>query len=132
MTSSSSPSFGIERELRTLIVLSAGVLVLYFVFHKVWLLWVVLAILLIGAFARRLAFKLAWIWMRIAEFLGMINSRILLSLVFFLILVPLALVRRMVMRRDVLKIRRLSCVQEVSLYHTRNHQYEARDLRNPW
>jgi hypothetical protein len=117
-----------EQNLRTLTVLATGLLVLFFIFQKPWLSWIALAVLVVAAFSDWLSAKLAWLWLKLAEILGKVNSRVLLSLVFFIFLVPLALLRRIFVRNA------LDLKPPVSgtLFHERNHRYTAQDLENPW
>lgn len=128
MQKKTASSYSTEQNLRTLVVLAAGLLVLFFIFHKPWLSWTALAVLLIAAFSDWLSCQVAWAWLKLAEVLGKINSRILLSLVFFVFLVPLALIRRIFVR-NALDLQRPT---GSSLYHIRDHRYSARDLENPW
>lgn len=121
-------SYSAEQNLRTLVVLAMGLLVLFLVFHKPWISWTALGVLLIAAFSDWLSAKVAWLWLKLAELLGKVNSRVLLSLVFFIFLVPLALVRRLFVR-NALDLKRSA---ENTLYKTRNHRYIAEDLENPW
>jgi CHASE2 domain-containing sensor protein len=67
-------------------------------------------------------------WMGLASVLGFIHSHIILGLVFFLILTPLAWLRRLsaddpLQRRKGLR---------KSHFVEREHLYEARDMENPW
>jgi hypothetical protein len=121
-------SFTPEQNLRTLVVLAAGMLTLFFIFQKPWLPWISLIVLLAAAFSNWLAAKIAWGWLKLAEFLGKINSRVLLSLVFFVIVFPLALVWRLFVKNP-LDLKR---PDGSSLYKERNHTYSAQDLVNPW
>ncbi len=121
-------SYSAEQNLRTLVVLAMGLLVLFLVFHKPWISWIALGVLLIAAFSDWLSAKVAWLWLKLAELLGKVNSRVLLSLVFFIFLVPLALVRRIFVR-NALDLKRPA---ENTLYKTRNHRFTAQDLENPW
>jgi hypothetical protein len=123
-----TPLYSPEQNLRTLVVLAAGMLVLFFVFHKPWLAWISLAVLVVAAFSDWLAEKVAWLWLKLAEVLGKINSRVLLSLIFFIFLTPLALVRKIFVR-NALDVARPT---GTTLYHTRNHRYTANDLKNPF
>jgi Saxitoxin biosynthesis operon protein SxtJ len=75
-----------------------------------------------------IAHALAYSWMKLGEFLGAINSRIILGLVFFLFLTPIALMARL-SGRDRLKIRK---APKDTNYVTRNHTYTADDLKNTW
>ncbi len=51
---------------------------------------------------------IAKIWMTIAHFLGKINTTILLSIVFFILLFPLAIVRKVFSKKDFLHLKKPS------------------------
>jgi hypothetical protein len=127
-TTKPSSSYSPEQNVRTLVVLAAGMLILFFIVHKPWLSWMALAVLLVAAFSDWLSAKLAWGWLKLAEILGKFNSRILLSLVFFVFLFPLAMLRRLFVK-NALDLKRPA---GNSLYKERNHTYSAQDLVNPW
>lgn len=76
----------------------------------------------------KLAAWIHWAWMKLAEGLGWVNSRILLGLVFFLLLTPIALLVRL-FRKDPLQ---LKPPKAESLFHERDHVFTAKDLENPW
>jgi hypothetical protein len=59
---------------------------------------IAVALIMIGLLLPALARRFHFIWMKIAGVLGYVNSRILLSLVFYLIFVPYNLVMRIVGR----------------------------------
>ncbi|WP_439558009.1 SxtJ family membrane protein [Dyadobacter sp.] len=67
-------------------------------------------------------------WFKLAEVLGKINGTILLSIIFMLVLVPVAIIARL-NRKDALALKRN---QSGSLFHERNHKYESKDLKNVW
>lgn len=80
-----------------------------------------------------LAFPIAgdwivWLWFKIAEVLGWINSRILLSLIFFVFLYPISLLMKIFMK-DAMRLKR---TKEKSIYTERNHKYTKGDLENIW
>jgi hypothetical protein len=62
------------------------------------------AIALLGSAFPRVLAPVYRVWMRFGKALGYVNSRILLSIIFFLVLTPVALVRR-VFNRDPLKLK---------------------------
>lgn len=66
-------------------------------------------------------------WFRFAELLGMISSRVILGVFFFLILVPLAFLFR-IFHKDPLNLRN----GKTSVYHERFHTYIPDDLNHPW
>jgi hypothetical protein len=69
-----------------------------------------------------------WAWFKIALALGWINTRILLTLVYFIFLLPIAWLSRL-FTKDPLKLKENN-VQ--SLYVTRDHLYTKEDLENIW
>lgn len=62
-----------------------------------------------------------------AELMGWISSKIVLSLLYFFFITPYSLLIKLVSRKDVLKQKELD-----SLFVERNHKYESKDLENPW
>ncbi len=66
-------------------------------------------------------------WTKVLAALGWFNSRVLLSVVFFLILAPIAFIYRLV-KGDTLNLK----TGKESYFIDRSHKYEAKDLENPW
>jgi predicted membrane protein len=121
-----------EKTIETMLVITVGMLVLYFVFReKVWgeyFLIISLIMGLIGVFSNFLSEQVAWVWGKIAHILGTFNSYVLLSAVFFIILTPVAFLFRLT-RKDNLK---LKAQKSGTVYEERNHLYVAKDLENVW
>ena len=69
-----------------------------------------------------------WAWLKFAMALGRINSRILLSLIYFIFLLPIAWISRLFTKDPLM----LKAKNSPSLYTTRNHQYKKEDLENIW
>lgn len=67
-------------------------------------------------------------WFKFAEALGWFNSRVLLSLVFYLILTPIAFAFRLA-GNDPLQLKKRA---EKSVFTDRNHTFTKKDLQNPW
>jgi hypothetical protein len=108
-------------------IIVAGLIVLYFVFRSKYFL---IAAGILGAIFLLLPSLGDWIvkmWLKFGEALGYVNSRIILAILFFLILTPVALVQR-IFKKDSLMLKRGSS----SLFFERNHQYTKKDLENPW
>lgn len=80
--------------------------------------------LLIPAVAR----AIEWAWLKLALGLGWINSRIILTVVYFLFLMPLALIARM-FTKDPLMLKKKDTS---TVYVTRDHKYTKEDLENIW
>lgn len=80
---------------------------------------------LISSFAAK---WIEWAWLKLALGLGWINSRILLSVIYFVFLLPVAWVSRL-FTKDPLKLKAKTAG---SLYHVRDHEYKKEDLENIW
>ena len=82
---------------------------------------------LLGSFFKRFAFYVHWLWMWIAKGLNFMVSNILLSIIFFLILTPIAVFFRLMNRRKL-----MSNLKRDSFYHEINQEFKGKDLVNPW
>jgi hypothetical protein len=69
-----------------------------------------------------------WLWFKLAFVLGWINTRILLSVVYFIFLLPISLVSRLFVK-DPLQLKRKT---SASIYTSRTHTYKKTDLENIW
>ncbi|MFM6949085.1 MAG: SxtJ family membrane protein [Aquirufa sp.] len=72
---------------------------------------------------------LSKIWLKFAQVLGRINSYILLTIIFFVFLTPIALLMKIIQKGDNLKLKRPI---KDSVYETRNYTYQGKDLSNIW
>ena len=61
---------------------------------RFWTLWVAIPSLILGVTAPRLLHYPYKFWMALGHILGWINSRLILGLVFFLVLQPMAIIMR--------------------------------------
>lgn len=112
------------------LAISTGLLVLYmFVYPSRYLLYVGTSVGALTLLWPALAQWISWGWYKLAEGLGYVNSRILLTLVFFGFLLPVAVLYRF-FNRDMLALK--SGRTDKSLYKERNHTYSADDLKNVW
>ena len=109
----------------SLVVIAVGFAVIFLVFKNYWLLATV-AISVIGFVISPLGELIHRGWLMLAKVLGYINSRIILSVLFFLLLSPLALFRKLFQRKQ-------ETPQSLkSFFTTRNHVYTKEDLQTPW
>ena len=116
--------------LESALVITAGFLVLYLVFDSQWMIWLATGVSLISVFSTKIRNLIHHSWMKLAFLLGWINSRILLSIVFYIILFPLALIQKIFVGDKLQKSKKGE--KEKSYYLERNHTYSAKDLENTW
>lgn len=113
---------------QTAIVIVVGLNCISLVFHKPIFLW-------IGTIVGALCFlspKMGeWVhifWYKLAKVLNIISSSILFTLIFFLLIFPLNLIRRLFNKRDNLFLIK----PETSLFKERNLVYEKSLFNNTW
>ena len=118
-----------EKHLETILSIVLGLGVIFWITKNKYLPPVIVFLAAIGLFSNYLTEKIHWLWMKLSHVLGAVMSRVLLSAIFFLFLFPLALLARLFSKKDSLQLNKRT---DASYYTTRNHQYVAGDLENPW
>lgn len=116
-----------EKELKSLLVIVIGLLVFYLIFDSVYFVYASLTIGGTSLIIPKVGQGVIWVWFKIAQVLGWINSRILLSLVYFIFLTPISFLYRLT-KKNGLNLKS----PKNSIYEERNYTYQAEDLDNPW
>jgi hypothetical protein len=111
----------------TCLVIMTGLLVFWFVYHVKVLITIAIAIGIIGAFIPSIAKWIHWAWYKLADGMGWVMSKVLLSAIFFLFLFPIALIYRM-FSKDTLQLKK----KTDSYWTKRSHKYTDRDLEHVW
>lgn len=114
--------------LETLAVLALAATVAGLFFHYRPLFYVAAVLLGLGLFVKPAAARISWAWLALAHFLGYVNSKILLTLIFYLFLTPLAWLYRLT-HGDFL---RLKSKNPDSYWTPRDHAYTKEDLEKIW
>ncbi len=119
----------LKKDIQSVLVILIGFLVLYAIFR--WRGFLLIGGLLgipglLSPFLRNYILKG---WNGFAKVLGFINSRIILSGIFFLILTPIALLSRL-FSKDRMQLKRLK--KGESYFKNRDHEYGPEDFENPW
>ena len=84
-----------EKIYSTNLVLAAGFIIISLVFKKLdFLLYVALGVMVLTAMSDFLGLWIAKAWMGFGKILGNINGKIILSIFFFVLLVPVAFVKK--------------------------------------
>jgi hypothetical protein len=112
----------------TVLVITVGFLVLYVATRKRLFLDVALVVGLIGVFSFWLSEKIDLGWGLLSRVLARVSNTLLLTVVFFLVLTPMALIRRM---RGKDGLRRFD-PGATSNFSRREHVFEKKDLENVW
>jgi hypothetical protein len=105
----------------------AAVLLMWGVWQSSWL-WVYIGCgtLVFAFFPSFLVQRLMWVWLLLGELLGWVNSRILLSILYFGIISPLGWFYRRRNRWHVFQ------PEQPTYYTTHEKTFTTEDLRKPW
>lgn len=113
---------------KTQLAIVVGFLGLSYFFEIDWLRHVSLALGVTFLLSERATHVILWVWQKVGFALGWVNTKIILTVIFYLFLFPIALLFQL-FNRDSLRVR---WRQHTSTFFERNHSYSANDLQNPW
>lgn len=113
------------------LVIVTGLVVIYFIFSSryPYLLYAAAAIGVVSIAIPALGDLIVKGWFKLAEILGAINGRILLSIIFFVILFPIAVLSRIGKKKNPLGLKNDN---QASAFTERNHLYTPKDLDQVW
>ena len=89
---------------------------------------VALIIGLIAVFSEKANDKIIWAWNKLAEVLGVIMPNVLLTLVFYLFLTPLALLNKINRKKNPLQLKNITN----STFISQRKQFTAESLEKIW
>jgi len=93
-------------------------------------LFVAMALQVLNMTVPRIYKPLAVVWLGLSDLLGSVTSRILLSIVFFVVVTPIGIFRRLI-GRDSLQLRAFKSSKK-SVLLERNHTFVSKDLDTPF
>ncbi len=117
----------LQKVYRNILVLVVGFCVLHLIFGGKVFLGIGFIVLLLSAVSEKAAIQIEKGWLWIGGTLGKINAAILLFLIYYLLLTPIAFLSR-IGSKDPLQLK----APADSNFRFKNHKYVAEDLKNPW
>lgn len=120
-------AFLMQKTYRNILVLIVGFSVLHLLFGGKIFLLIALTVLGFSSISPKAAVLIETAWLWIGERLGKINAAILLFLIYYLLLTPIAFLSR-IGSADPLQLKAPSN----SNFKEQKHLYSAKDLQNPW
>lgn len=113
---------------KTVLVITVGFLVLYLIFGNKYFLTIGIIIGILGVLSGWVSQKIEWFWFKLTYVLSLIVPNVLLGVIFYLILTPIAFFAGLAQKTDTLQIKK----PDVSSFSTVNKKYSPSDLKNPW
>lgn len=113
---------------KTVLVITVGMLIVFLITKANWALYVALTVGLAGVISSYLADKINWVWMKLTWLLSLIVPNILLSVIFFLFLTPIAWLSRLFGEKNQLTLKNT----QSSMFRDTNKSFNPASFENPW
>jgi len=112
---------------KTQLVIVTGLLVIAAIFENEVFAYIALVIGLLCVTIKPIGDRIVWFWYKLAELLSKVMNPLILGIVYFSFITPIALLFRL-FGNDPLALKD----QRGSIYDVRDHTYSKKDLENPW
>ena len=113
---------------KTVLTISMGFLVIYLATKWQWSVIVSLLVGVVGVFSGFLSKKIDIVWMKLAWLLGLVIPNIILTLIFYLFLLPISLISRIFRKSDPMILKN----RVESTYVDTNRQFDKISFEKPW
>lgn len=113
-----------NNSLEVILAITGGLIIFYLIWDVKILLFVAIILLTIGLLSPYVTQKIAWAWYGLSKVLAFFSNFILLTLVFYLLLTPLAIIRKIITGKK-------TTVKE-SYFISRNHVYSKENFERPF
>lgn len=117
-----------RKEIEAILVIVLGFMAIYFFSKNSWWLWLGFGIGVVSLIIPVVGNLIVKSWFRLGGGLGWINSSVLLAVIFYGLLTPIALLYRWI-KKDELKLRKNELA---SMFETRNKKFTKADLEKMW
>ncbi len=117
-----------RKERIDLAVMVGGFCLIGYAINVYVIIWIALGVGVVSFAIPPIGKKIVALWLLISKTIGSVMSRVLLTIVFFLVLLPVSLIYK-ISNKNPLNLKNDSAG---SLFKDRNHTYSAEDLNNPW
>lgn len=118
-----------KNKYETILVIGLGCLVLFFWLHKIVFLYIAASILFLALISKKALHYIDFVWYKIAEVLGYVNSRIILGILFYFILTPIAWLSKIFQKKsNSFKV----STDSNSTFVNRNYTYQSKDFDKMW
>lgn len=95
----------IRNPIKSVVAVIVLILIVYIYSSREWLIIVAIAIGVLSITFRNAADKIDFLWFKLSWILGKILPNVLLTLIFYLLLMPLAFLSRLFGKKDLLKLK---------------------------
>lgn len=113
---------------KTLLTICTGLILMFLILKVKWLLTIAFFIGVAGISSDWLAGKINWIWMKISWLLSLIMPNVILTIIFYLFLTPIAFLNKLFGKKDPLMLKK----QSGSLYRSYQKVFDQAYFEKHW
>ncbi len=114
--------------IKTVLVITVGMMVIYLITKLQWALYISVSVGILGVLSDYLAKKIDYVWMKLTWILSLIMPNILLSIIFYIFLTPVALLSRVFGEKNPLSLKNTSS----TLFKDSNKKFDKASFEKPW
>lgn len=113
---------------RTVLTIAVGFTVIHLLTGWNWPLYLALGVGVAGVFSDFLSEKIDFLWMKLAWLLNQIFPNILMSVLFYGFLFPIATLQKLTGNKDPLMLKG----KRDTYFHQVDKTFDAKSMKNPW
>ncbi|MDB9989821.1 hypothetical protein OAD79_00080 [Flavobacteriales bacterium] len=113
---------------KTVLIITVGIQIIYFTTLWEPALFISLILGLTGVISKYLAIKIDFLWMKLTWILSLIIPNLLLSIIYYMILSPIALLSKLFSKRNELFLKNTIS----STFKNYNKTFNRESFKNPW
>lgn len=112
----------------SVLTITVGFTLIFIVTGWSWAIYAAIVVGVLGLLSNQLRQYIDFLWMKLAQVLGYIVPNVLLTLIFFLVLFPVALLSNLIKRNDLLALKNT----HTSMFKKRDKLFEKQDFEKMW
>lgn len=114
--------------IKTVLVITVGLLIVFTITHWEWTFNAAVLIGLLSLISNFIAKQIDYLWMKLAWVLSLIVPNIILSIIFYFLLTPIALLSRLFGEKNQLNLKN----KADSLFKDYNKDFDKPSFEKPW
>lgn len=113
---------------KTVLTISLALVVFYYLYHSVFFLSIFFIVAGFSLLFEKVACLVHVLWMKLAKLLSYVAPNILLTIIFFLVLTPIALLQKVLSKNSAFR----AINGKTSAFYETNKKFERNHFEKPW
>ena len=114
--------------IKTILIIALGLIILYLKFQLNWILYVALSISIGGVISQKISKTIDFLWMKLAWVLSLIVPKIVLTIIFYMILSPMAFIAKLFGAKNGIVLKNTGTSSFIEI----NKKFEKSSFEKPW